>query len=252
MYKRHIHNSGFTIIELGVVMVILGLLLSGILIGQELIKSALLRNIINQLNEYDTATNSFFLKYGALPGDIRTAELHGLGQPGGPGENGNGDHSIGNDTLITDEELFSTGSELRNFWYHLAQAGLIPGNYDGSFFSSSAPRTKLRNIFILASAYRYNATGEFTPDNGYLVGLNRADWDTTIATSRAGTPKLLPGEAYTLDQKLDDGEAFEGRVRNFGRWAPQCQTPGGIYQVGEDVPRCAVTVSMRGAAQRSP
>ncbi len=255
MQKRRTHNSGFTIIELGVVMVVLGLLLAGILVGQELVKAAILRNVVNQLTSYDTAANAFYLKYGGLPGDLRTAEVFGLGTTDGPGENGDGNFSIGYETQLTLEELLEEtdnigAPENANFWYHLAQAGLIEGNYDGSFTPAGVPRTKIRNAFILSLNYVWDGSG-YMYRNGYYIGQNRIDWDIGNlggVESRAGAPKLLAAEAFTLDQKMDDGDANTGHVRNMWPFARSCTTNSGIYKVSEETPRCAITVSMRGAA----
>src|ERR1700678_1068516 len=64
------HDSGFTLIELSIVLVIIGLIIGGILTGQDLIKAAEARAQISQIEKYQTAVNAFYNKYGYLPGDI--------------------------------------------------------------------------------------------------------------------------------------------------------------------------------------
>ena len=64
------HKAGFTLIELSIVLVVIGLIVGGILVGQDLIKAAEVRAQIGQINEYNTAVNTFRGKYGYLPGDI--------------------------------------------------------------------------------------------------------------------------------------------------------------------------------------
>ncbi len=271
MDKRHRHNSGFTIVELGIALVVLGLIVSSLLVGQELIKAAKIRNIINQLNSYDTAASTFHLKYGGIPGDFRKAEAYGLGSEectdGDPdtiiGCNGNGDNRIGRrpSTIFTTDEdieaedveaVWAGDGEHANFWYHLARAGLVTGNYDGDpRLVSSVPRTGLRNVFILTSSVMVNtAADDYIYANSYLLGLNRVDWDYTNledVDSRAGPAKLLPEEAYTLDLKLDDGMALNGKVRNFESFARFCHIDG-IYRIGNEAAGCALTINMRGAA----
>jgi len=67
-------QSGFTLIELAIVLVIIGLIIGGILKGQELIENARVKNVMAQVNSYQAATVAFEDKYGALPGDLGTAE----------------------------------------------------------------------------------------------------------------------------------------------------------------------------------
>src|SRR5579871_3923101 len=62
--------SGFTLIELSIVLVIIGLIVGGILTGRDLIDAAAQRAQIAQIEKYNTAVNTFRIKYGYLPGDI--------------------------------------------------------------------------------------------------------------------------------------------------------------------------------------
>lgn len=67
IYKR---TSGFTLIELSIVLVIIGLVIGGILVGQDLIKAAELRATISQKEKFDSAVNTFRNKFGGKPGDL--------------------------------------------------------------------------------------------------------------------------------------------------------------------------------------
>ncbi len=62
-------QSGFTLIELAIVLVIIGLLLGGVLKGQELINSAKIKNIVNDFNSTSAAIYGYQDRYKALPGD---------------------------------------------------------------------------------------------------------------------------------------------------------------------------------------
>ncbi len=256
-HKTHHHTHGFTVLELGVGVVVIALLLASVLIGQELIRTAKMHNIINQLESYDSASGVFFLKYKGLPGDIRNAEAYELSGEGDIGESGNGDGRIGADTQATLGEDYDFDSpENFNFWFHLARAGLVEERFDGNFMlASSVPQTVLREVYILSLNYVWDVNDGYLRHNGYLLGLNRIDWDVAIedlqnieVESRAGSAKLLPVEAQILDQKRDDGNANTGMVRNIDPFAGNCHT-GGIYRVSDSEPRCALTVSMRGAGK---
>ncbi len=68
------HNkAGFSLLELSIVLVIIGLLASGVMVGQSLVRGAELRSVMNDHNKILSATNAFRLKYNALPGDMRNA-----------------------------------------------------------------------------------------------------------------------------------------------------------------------------------
>jgi prepilin-type N-terminal cleavage/methylation domain-containing protein len=63
-------RRGFTLIELSIVLVVLGLIVGGVLVGQSLVNSARGRAQITQIEQFNTAANAFWAKYGYLPGDI--------------------------------------------------------------------------------------------------------------------------------------------------------------------------------------
>src|ERR1700746_416796 len=87
-------SPGFTLIELSIVLVIIGLIVGGVLVGQDLIRAAEVRATISQIEKYNTAVNTFRGKYNALPGDLNAAAatafgFSGRGIPPGAGD-GNG------------------------------------------------------------------------------------------------------------------------------------------------------------------
>ena len=114
-------QSGFTLIEIAIVLVIIGLLLGGVLKGQELITSARVRNLISQQDGIKAAYFGFRDRYRALPGDYSLASTNIANVAGTP--NGNGDGQIrsvlGGDAI--DEHIA--------VWDHLSKAGFINGSY---------------------------------------------------------------------------------------------------------------------------
>jgi prepilin-type N-terminal cleavage/methylation domain-containing protein len=130
-------KRAFSLVELSIVLVILGLLVGGVLSGQSLIRAAQLRAITAEYSRYVTATQSFKDKYFALPGDMNnatsfwgaadgstglTAACFGAAGTGTQTCNGDGSGTI-YPTSASDESL--------RFWQHLARAGLIEGSYTG-------------------------------------------------------------------------------------------------------------------------
>ena len=73
--KKQGKNKGFTLIELSIVLVIIGLIVGGVLVGQDLIKAAEIRATVSQVEGYNSAVNTFRLKYNGLPGDRRCIPL---------------------------------------------------------------------------------------------------------------------------------------------------------------------------------
>ena len=75
----HYTRGGFTLIEMAIVLVVIGLLAGAVLVGQSLIGAAAVRAQITQIEKYNTAANTFYSKYDALPGDIPAALVTQLG-----------------------------------------------------------------------------------------------------------------------------------------------------------------------------
>src|SRR4051812_28937287 len=117
MHRTRDLRAGFTLVELSIVLVILGLLVGGVLTGQSLIRAAELRAITTEQNRYVTATHTFRDKYFALPGDMTNATAYwgtsgncpGLAAQGNTTPatcNGNGDGKISGNLNATSSEDF--------------------------------------------------------------------------------------------------------------------------------------------------
>lgn len=136
-----ITQSGFSLVELSIVLVILGLLTGGILGGQSLIRAAELRSVATDVSKYRSASYAFRDKYFGLPGDFtRATSFWGNATTGTSGGectapesdagtgtqtcNGDGNGLIGNASTVGQRN-----SESFRFWQHLANAGLIEGQY---------------------------------------------------------------------------------------------------------------------------
>ena len=115
-------QSGFTLIELAIVLVIIGLLLGGVLKGQELINSAKVKNFASDFRNIPIYIYAYQDKYRALPGDDSKATTRGFGSVGAVNGNGNG----ALEGKWTDN--LATTSEAYQFWQHVRLAALATGS----------------------------------------------------------------------------------------------------------------------------
>jgi len=129
MINRQKHK-GFTLIEMSVVLVIIGLIVGGILVGQNLVSAAAVRAQISQIDKYNSAVNTFYSKYQALPGDMPAAVANqfGFGARGQYAGEGDGNGAI--EGLWNNQAGANFGGgqgfgETAMFWVDLSAAGLI-------------------------------------------------------------------------------------------------------------------------------
>jgi prepilin-type N-terminal cleavage/methylation domain-containing protein len=129
-------QKGFTLVEIAIVLVIIGLLLGGILKGQEMITQAKIKNVIADITGVSAAMYGYQDRYRALPGDDRSA-FGRWTTPALPplvANNGNGTiEGAYNSATVTDES--------RLFWDHLRRAGFISGAGNEQPFNAVSGRT---------------------------------------------------------------------------------------------------------------
>ncbi|MCP5145468.1 MAG: prepilin-type N-terminal cleavage/methylation domain-containing protein [Gammaproteobacteria bacterium] len=185
-------QKGFTLVEIAIVLVIIGLLLGGILKGQELITSARVRNIADQNSGIQAAYYGFIDRYRQVPGDWPTANaVQAI-----PGVTSGGDGSGRLDGTQPWTEALAV-------WEHLSKAGFIQGNYTGGSAAPTAadtdkaPRNAFQGFLVLFETDDYaNDTG--TPPVRLNLILGR------------GIPVNVLRE---LDVKVDDGFPTTGVLR---------------------------------------
>ena len=114
------HPSGFTLVELAIVLVIIGLILAAVLKGQEMIENAKVKNVVNDLRGVSAAYYAYQDRYKAIPGDDATATAH-LGQTAYAG---NGDGIITGTYL---DAAAPPATESQYFWQHTRMAGFLTG-----------------------------------------------------------------------------------------------------------------------------
>jgi len=112
------HQSGFTLVEIAIVLVVIGLLLGGVLKGQELVLNSQIRNAINEYNNVASARFAYQDRYRQIPGDDATA----AGRWGASVTDGDGNRIIAGDWDNDDGT-----EETSIFWHHLRNDGLVVG-----------------------------------------------------------------------------------------------------------------------------
>jgi prepilin-type N-terminal cleavage/methylation domain-containing protein len=189
-------SKGFTLIEIAIVLVIIGLLLGGVLKGQELITGARVRNLISQQDGIKAAFFGFQDRFRALPGDYAAAStnISGVGING----DGNGRIELANGAGTVETILV---------WNHLTAAGFLNGSY------------------ILATSTTSTPADTNTPKNPYSVYVQMI-YDNAYGT---GTPPLkhnlktggqIPVEIVAeVDRKIDDGLPYAGAFQ-FSAYVP--------------------------------
>jgi prepilin-type N-terminal cleavage/methylation domain-containing protein len=231
-------RQAFSLVELSIVLVILGLLTGGILGGQSLIRAAELRSVASDVQRYSSAIYTFRDKYFGFPGDMTNATAF-WGVRASTGSdvtchqtinsttgtcNGNGDGRI--DYIAGDT---ATYGERFLGWQHLSRAGLIEGNYTGATTTAGAyaviPGTNVPRSRIAEGQFRLAAlAGPISGDTNFFDGPYGFNLFELTGTS---SPLLKPEELWNIDTKLDDGRPASGNVfthKNTSTYSPTCAT----------------------------
>ena len=137
-------RCGFTLIELSIVLVIIGLVVGGVLVGYEMVNTSQIRKEVTQIEKYNQAVNTFRAKFNALPGDMNAtaAAQFGFSTRGPYRGMGDGNGAIEEnqcDCPSGGVGYYQNGGETGLFWVDLSAANLIDDNLNTAFFGSVDP-----------------------------------------------------------------------------------------------------------------
>jgi len=178
-------QNGFTLIEIAIVLLIIGLLLGGVLKGQELIDSAKAKNLAQDLRGIPAMVHAYQDRFRSLPGDDPAATRNLCPDGAACTVAGNGNGVINGDWDALD------GAETVRFWHHLRLANLMTGSTD-----PDAPGFLPRNAL------------------GGRLGVQRGNSILGVPGGMVVCSDAIPGKIVRqLDLALDDGDPARGSVR---------------------------------------
>ncbi|MGE4503159.1 MAG: prepilin-type N-terminal cleavage/methylation domain-containing protein [Thiomicrospira sp.] len=182
-------QQGFTLIEIAIVLVIIGLLLGGVLKGRELIENSKVKNAANDINGVSAAFYAYQDRYKRLPGD--DGPIGALTARGGlwstPGITAGNNNGV---ITVTAAQTFTGAGENAPFWQHLKAAGLISGNP-----ADTGVTALPRNAF------------------GGLIGVTTADVMGGLLGNKLCLSQVPGKAAASLDVQFDDGNGATGNFR---------------------------------------
>ena len=229
-------QAGFTLVELSIVLVIIGLIIGGVLVGQDLIKAAEIRSTVGGFEKYNAAAITFRNKYNGLPGDLLASRANqfgmtwrdatlAAGRTGGAGR-GDGNGSIEGCAA----SATALGCETAGFWMDLTDAQLIADAFvtgtattgalapTGSFPGEDLNTVVKQARYLPNAPLRDNALVHIYPEGGRNYwGIHSYSTITSAAglqtLAAAGVRALTPLEASQIDEKMDDGIPTSGIVK---------------------------------------
>lgn len=245
MLKSMRSEKGFTLVELAVVMVIIGLLIGGILKGQEMIANAQVTSTVAQAKAIDAATSTFRDQYDSMPGDMVGANNRLVDCALDPcytalGTLGNGriDIVVGGANAVTSEGAY--------FFNQLRAASLLSGftGAANASFGAAFPSASVGGGYIIGGTQAGAATGFRGTELrvGHYLVLNGS---TGAAANDSGA--LTPSQGARIDRKMDDGDPSTGGVVGDST-ADNCRLAGteAVYQESSTAATCALAIRVQG------
>lgn len=180
-------HRGFTLVELSIVLVIIGLIIGGVLTGQQIIQNARVTNALNAVQAYQAQFQTYQQNFGALPGDDPNASTRFPNiTPALSVGNGNGSlDGTFDSTLATDET--------RQVWAHLRAASLVKNQLTSTNSTAVQPPNPFGGIFGFQNGAFSGGTPNFTTT---VLCLNN----------------VPAAAAQTIDTQLDDGSPNSGTI----------------------------------------
>ena len=221
-------KKGFSLVELSIVIIIIGLLFVGVSAGSSLIQQAKLRTIMNEMRMIETAIKTFVVAYNDLPGDMPNAydiwgDDCGPNSLAGAGCNGNDNGVIGATRSFIGMDPKNT--ERYRFWQHMSLAEVIDGSFTGlgnnnCMASSTVPCHDSDNSFeskfsddLLFVLMDFGYAASSMPESWNTVNIFKIDRNSSGYTFNDSGGAFTAQDLYNIDKKLDDGKGISGSIQ---------------------------------------
>lgn len=208
------NDKGFTLIELSVVIVIIGLIVAGIVAGQALVKQARFKSTLTEMEKADQAIMAFFLQYDALPGDMKNAFNYWGASCDATASNCNGDG---------DKDVELTGSANSNesyrAWQHLSLANIYPGTFTGIGYGTGDQANIGQNVPEMPIDQSGVSIISNSLGNTLQIG-------SELANNYTREDILSAADLASIDNKFDDGNPSHGRIRGQRGGGVGCRDAG--------------------------
>jgi prepilin-type N-terminal cleavage/methylation domain-containing protein len=250
-------QKGFTLVELAIVMTIIGLLIGGVLKGQQLLENARMTATIAQIKGFEAASTSFRDAYGALPGDLSAAtdRLPNCGTAVDcTTDLGTGEETDDGVIGARDWEFDVAAGANVQFFGHMFKADLISGVTDAAAeglpdqgLNRSVPEARIGGGWILGYVLNDTidipgGTGTNAPISGHVLSI--VDLPTNAALD---TDNIRPDRAAQIDRKIDDGRIDTGFVQAGADAGCRVGTaPALLYNEGNSAKACNVVIRIMG------
>jgi hypothetical protein len=182
-------NTGFTLAEVALVLVVVGLLLGGIMKGQEMVAQGKIKHAIADINGVSAAMYAYHDRYRALPGDDKGSSRWGFTPP----------PSAGNGVIEGTYASKAPTDESRLVWEHLRRAGFVAGSGNENPFNA-----------VFGKIGVQTGDGSGAAPKGVLGTADNTDLFTGLLVCSASLPDKI---AISVDAQLDDGRGKTGSVR---------------------------------------